>query len=293
MSFLSTLRSCMHRRRGRVGRPFTAWVGALLVVGLFATACGDDDDDDNGTDDGEAQLEFGLTSSASPDTDRLDFEDFEGTVYSLTSARVSVDQIELQLPDGVGCDDVEDQLVDPVSCDEGVPVVEADELVIDGPFVIDLVDGSTTPDLGDIRIPALSYEEVDVEVRELAEDDDVLDSDDVLIDNTIVAVADFEFDNSKRQLDMRFGFDGEATGGDDVDFALERDDTLVVQFDVALWLRNTPVTTCLEQGDLKAQDGRVILDEDASGACDGVEGQFEDNWEDSIEVVIERANALR
>jgi hypothetical protein len=292
MSLVSTLRSCIASRRGRLSRPIKAWLGAMMVVGLCASAC-NDDDDDNGTAEGEAQLEFGLTSSTSPDADRFDFEDADGTVYSLTSARLSVDQIELQLPDGVGCDDVEDQLADPVECDEGVPGVEADELIIDGPFVIDLVEGTTTPDLGDIVIPALEYEEVDVEVTEIGDDDDVLDSDDELIDNTIVAVSDFEFENSKRELDMRFGFDGEATGGDDVDFNLERGDTLVVQFDVGLWLRDTPVTSCLEQGDLKAQNGRVILDEDASGACDGVEGQFEDNWEDSIEVVIERANALR
>lgn len=293
MSLMSIFRSLVTSRRGHPGRPLKAWLGAMLVVGLFVTACGDDDDNGDDTDDGEATLAFGLTSSASMNNDRLEFEDFEGAVYSLTSARLSVDQIELQLPDGVGCDDVDDQVADPVSCDAGVPVAEADELVIDGPFVIDLVDGTTTPDLGDIEIPVLSYEEVDVEVSELGEDDDILDSDDALIDNTIIAVADFEFENSKRQLDMRFGFDGEATGGADVDFSLEPGDTLVVQFDVARWLHRTPVTTCLEQGDLKAQNGTVVLDEEASGACEGVEGQFENNWEDSIELVIERADALR
>ncbi len=287
MSILERLRSCITNRSDkrhdkREGLTMVAWLAAGLMVGVLAVGCGDDDDDIEG-DFGTAQLELGVGSSINNAGNRVNFADADGMLYTLMSARLVVDQIELELPDGVDCSDVDDELEDPVDCDEGT--LEGDELTIDGPFVVDLVDGTTTPELGTINIPALNYDEIDVEVDDIDEDDDVVESDDVLIGNTFVGEADFEFENQKRELSMEFSFDTEAEV-DDPELLLGDGDTLVVQFDAAGWLADIPVTTCLQQGDLKAQNGLVVLDAEVGGQCDDADEDFERDFRDAVDAIV-------
>ena len=278
----------LHRRMSTRSSMILLFSG-LMVAALALGGCGDDDDDDGAQDFGQATLSLEAISSQTDQMDVLEFVDPDGTDITMTSARFNNDQNELDMPDDVDCDDVEDQLVIGVNCDED-PLQDT-EIQIDGPIVVDLVNGQTRPSLGDFPIPALNYEEIDIEVNDLNEDDDdnPLASDDPLNDQTLRAVADFEFDGQKRELVQVWSFDTEAKlGEEDRDFDLQDGDTMVIQFDIAGWLDDIPVTTCLDEADLKTQNGQVVIDDEVSGECSDAEAEFETNFEDSIRAMIER-----
>jgi hypothetical protein len=264
-------------------------MGAALALGVIATGCGADDDTVLGQDFGTASLALQATSEMGAD-DTFEIEDPNGTAYTITDAFLVIEQIELDLPEGIDCGDLEDELDARIDC-QGDDLFDGEnELEIDGPFVLNLRTGQMSPSLIDLPIPAINYEEIDVEVNDLDEDDDVTVTDDRIIGNTVLGLADFEFDGQKRELQLEMSFDTEAKAGGDQAINLQDGDTLELVFDVSNWLDNIPVTQCLQDADLKSQDGRVVVDDDVRGDCDGAEGEFEENFENSFDVRTERAS---
>jgi hypothetical protein len=266
------------------GRSTSTLFGAALVVGMFAAGCGDDDVD-QARDFGNASLALQATSELGGD-DSLEVVDANGTVFTMTDAWVVIEQIELDLPSGLECDDILNSLDPRIEC-RGDDLFEGeDELEIDGPFVVNLRTGESSPSLADLQIPAINYEEIDVEVNDLDQDDDVVISDARIIGNTVLGLADFEFDGQKRELQLEMSFDTEAKTGENQNINLQDGGTLVLEFDVTNWLVDIPITQCLQEADLKSQDGRVVVDDDVSGECDDAEADFEDNFEDSLNVLF-------
>lgn len=260
-----------------------AWLALAFIATGTLAACGDDDDPGATQDFGELSLALEANSSFAEQPDLLEFSDPNGTVYTLTSARLVIEEIDFELPDGIECGDVEDQLSGRVECDSDV--LQEDEIQVGGPFIFDLVTGESTPSLANVTIPAIDYVEIDVHSKPLEEEDDLVGTNDRLLEESIVFEADFEFEGNKRELLGVFSFDEEAvvqTGDEDMGFDIRDGDTLVLAFDLANWLDEIPVTQCLRDGDLKSADGRVLIDEDVSGECDAAGDDFEENWEDSL-----------
>lgn len=268
------------------------WLGALLVAGLLATGCGDDNGDGGTQQDfGSAQLQLEAVSSTGNMSKLLEFQDPAGTLYTLTSLRVAVEEIELDLPDGVSCGDFEGDLSPRLQCNDDGLIGGEDQLKVKGPFVIDVLQGTTSPDISELVVPAVDYTQVDLEVDTARVEDQTVDIEDDIIDQTVVAFADFEFENQKRELKLEFSFKAEAKASANGDTPLQVDsgDTIVLQLDVANWLTDIPVTGCLQTGDLKPQGGQVVIDDEAIGDCADAEAEFESNFEDSLRVEIERA----
>jgi hypothetical protein len=271
-----------------IGRSTTALMGAALALGLFAIGCGDDDNVPQ-QDFGNVSLSLQATSELG-EGDAIEIADPDGTVFTMTDAWVVIEQIELDLPDNVDCDSIGNTLDARIECvgDDNLPLVgDEDELEIDGPFVLNLRTGETSPSLADLQIPAIDYDQIDVEVNDLDSDDNVTVTDERIIGNTVLGLADFEFDGQKRELQLEMSFDTEAKTSDSQSINLDDGDTLVLRFDVTNWLNNIPVTQCLRDADLKSQDGRVVVDDDVSGECDDAEGRFESNFEDSVSFSVE------
>ncbi|MFW5967983.1 MAG: hypothetical protein ACOCV2_10715, partial [Persicimonas sp.] len=263
MSLFKSLTRSIAESDRRNRRFLLACLGAALAFGMLAGACGDDPPDD-GEEIGEAQLRLEAISSFDGDDDMLRFDDTDGSVYSWTEAELVVDQMELDLPgDNDDCDNFDDILEGPVECDDGV--LEDEEIRIDGPFTVNLADGTTSLSDEDLTIPALDYEEVDVEVDELESDDDT-DARDELINHTFFGLADFEDNGNGQELFAQFEFDEEATvGEDDEDLGPENGETLIIEFDVVDWFDGIPITECLDMGDLEEDGDQVIVDGDSEG----------------------------
>lgn len=285
--------SLLHRLRqwttSTYARPASMWLGAALVMGVFAAGCGDDDDD------GSVDQNFGsarLALEATSDTmtaELIELQDPQGTVYTLDRLWVAIDEIELDLPGDLDCSDVEDQISGRVECDEGELEGEDDEIKIEGKIAFNLLTGETVPDISGLTIPALNYDEIDLEVNNI--DDDQDEFPEFIRGETVRILANFERNNTKQELDARFSFDTEAKFGEGMDeeflFDLNDGDTLVLRLDVTNWFDDIPITQCLADGDLKSSDGRVVVDDDVGGECSDAEAQFESNFEESLRVVVE------
>lgn len=165
-------------------------------------------------------------------------------------------------------DDVADDKGDDMSDDDSA-TGNGDKITIRGPFIIDLVDGSSTPSIADIKVPAGHYRRVDV--RFSNDGHGKLGANDPLNGNTFVADGTFtpnggeampfsvalDF-NEEARFESKAGFDISAQAASDV----------LLKLDISSWFSALPVSEC-------AESGAIAIDEKSS--C-----HFEQDLKDAI-----------
>lgn len=266
---------------------------ACLVFASGAVLIGCGDDDGAQRDFGVATAELVVVSTAGDQMQPIEFQDPQGTVYTLTSAVLQIDELEFQMPEDIDCDDIERQLErdfsDRVECDDSFIETEDAEIKVEGPFLVDLMTGETMPELFTIRVPAIPYTEIDVEVTDSAE---LLLADNTTFDDTIRATADFEFEGNKRELQLALDFETETdiqAGEDDqTGFDIQEGDNLRLMLNFNNIFAGIPLTQCLREGDIKAQNGVVEVTDSGDGECADVEAEFESNFENTLLLEIQR-----
>ena len=146
---------------------------------------------------------------------------------------------------------------------------EENSIDIDGPFLIDLVTGTSTPSLDDVEIPEGTYKRVDIRVD---------DSDDQLDGNSFVAVAQFEYDGAPVTLDLGLHFNEDIRIEHPDGVALGPDTDLVAEFVVNDWLADVDIAECIDDDDLEIVDGVLTINESVdTGACSAIENTIKEN----------------
>ena len=251
----------------------------LCIVALFS-ACSDDDPTAP-TGDGKATFTMQLSSStgttlkptlSSAVTDTIfSVTDLSGTVFSIKEARASVRNIQFDFPDGV------------------IDSLNEDKISIDGPFVIDLMTGVSTPAIGEFTIEPGLYKRIDVRLDDSKASDGLVDSSDALFENTLVVAGNFDYDNVtgrsylmvlKFNEDVRF----EEPGGILIDE--ETLNNVVINLLVDEWLQGIDITTCLDDGDLILDnDGNLLIDDSSGGGgCQDIEGIIKSNIKNNFDL---------
>lgn len=227
-------------------------------------------------------LDIRVTSSAletSPAA--LVFLDDEGTEYTLSDASAYVRDIEIDLPDGVDCEDIEADLAGGAVCENG-DSGSSDSIVVDGPFVVDLVAGTATPSIAEIRLPSLPFRRVDIRLDDGRVDDGLLAPGDELVDRSLVVRADFEYMDEPVVLELSLKFNEDVRIEEPGGVELSDSEDLVVLLDAAGWFEGIRIGRCLDDDDLVVEDGVLVIDDDAgSGSCSSVEGDIKDNIKES------------
>lgn len=252
-------------------RPHRSLAVAVPVAAALA-AC---------TPGGSAGLTVKATSAASQALDGRDVpvvNDAGDQAFALAAATVHLKDIRLSLPAGVACADVADALVG-ASCEDvddsadegGDDSGEGAEIKIEGPFVVDLVAGTATPSLDDVRVPALRYERVDLRVDE-GEDGASFEGTWATTVNDAAVDVHFAFDFSE---DIRV----EQPGG--VDVAAEG--ALLVQFVVDDWFAGADLGACLQSGEVAVEAGAADLG-DGDDVCDDIADLVKDNMKNSLDL---------
>lgn len=251
----------------------------LLLIGTLISACSDDPTAPAG--DGTATFSMQLssstgsilkstTSSAVADT-IFSVTDLSGTLFTIKEARVSVRHIQFDFPD-----DVTDTL-------------SVDKISIDGPFVINLMTGESTPAIGEFTIQSGLYKRIDVRLDDSKASDGLVDSSDALFENTLVVAGNFDYDNVVGRSysiilnfneDVRF----EEPGGILIDENALND--IVLNLLVDEWLQGIDITTCLDDGDLILDgDGNLLIDDGAGGGnCSDIEGIIKSNIKNNYDL---------
>jgi hypothetical protein len=250
----------------------------VLLISMLA-ACGETTGSDIGNP--AAGILFQVTSSlTSAESDAVTFEDDSGTLFTLTHARAYLRNIQLELPGATPCRNVEELLAGGAVCHD------QNKIEIPGPIAVDLLNDTSTPDISDVRIPALAYRRIDFRLDDGDPDDGVIEENDELNNLTLVARADFRSDGQDLELLLMLRFNEDVRFDQEDTLQIPEGGDLLVQLDVARWLNGIPVIDCIRDGNLSIDDGRVVIDEDSrgSGSCSGVEGDIKQNIKDSGEI---------
>jgi hypothetical protein len=215
-----------------------------------------------------SQSGAGLTAAQTPAA--LLGQDAQGSPISVTSARVNVRHIELESPGGQLC-------VDADYANSGF-VVKCDsaKIRIEGPIVVDLMTGASTPSLDKVIVPAATYKRIDVRLDDTKSGEGI-GANDPLLDYTMVAGGALTYKGTATPYDLRLKFNEDArfestAGVEVVDGEAQK---ILMLLDVSLWFRALPLTTCLDDGDLDIDDGRISI-EDKGGRCSDIEKQLKD-----------------
>lgn len=201
------------------------------------------------------------------------FTDDAGTVYAMTEIRAILRHIELDLPSGVTCAEVEDELVG--------AICEVDKIVVEGPFVVDLLQGTSTPSLSNVRVPDLAYPRADLRIDD-ADSDTGLDPDDPLNDYSWILRATFTRDDDTLELYIRLKLNEDIRFEAPEGVRASSEAPLLVVFDPAVWLNGIPIEACLDAGDIETRSGTLeISDNSATGQCSDIETLLKANLKES------------
>ena len=215
-----------------------------------------------------------LSIQAASSSGGLDLADDGGTTYALESAQVHLRHIELDLPAGASCADLEGELV-------GAACLSDEKIRIDGPMVVDLITGATTPELGAVVLPAGTYSRIDFRVDDGDPQEGLIQAGDALDDYSLVIEAIFDYEGAPVTLLLSLNFDEDIRIEQPGGVALDPADDLIVKFVVDDWLAGVDIAGCLDSGELALAGDTVVIDDQADGACGGVEGVIKDNMKNS------------
>jgi hypothetical protein len=259
-----------------------AWLIAAALAGCS---------DAGASKDVTVGVQLALTASAEPAADSGDKSELvaheaQGGAFAIEHARAVVERIELYLPEGSedessddkSSDDksVDDKSSDDTTADDSVSGSDdGDKITIRGPFVVDLVDGSSTPEIANVTIPAGHYRRVDVRFSNNGHGK--LDASDPLHDLTFVADGKFTPNGAAEMpfnLALDFNEDARFESENGIDISEESVHDVLLQLDVSQWFSALPVGNCMEEGALAADGGMLVIDERAE--CSHIERDLKD-----------------
>lgn len=234
-----------------------------LAMPLCLIACGQEDSSPQAT-----TVQLGLTKAAET------IGDDSGASFKLERARFILRHIELDLPSGVSCADIESTL-EGATCEASSSSADSSDdrsgsgkIVVNGPRLVDLVAGTVTPSLDEVRLPDLAYARVDLRV-----DDDksgLLDGEHSWEMSAPVTVdgADYSFKailkfNEDIRLEAPQGV--RVVGG-----------PLLISFNADLWFKGLDVARCIKDEDLAAGQ-ELLISDDSDQRCDDFEGTLKEN----------------
>lgn len=218
-----------------------------------------------------ATSNLGAEADAGPST-ALAFQDDAGTTYTATEALLRIREIELQLPRGVRCSDVESELAGGARCDRGD---DEDEIQIRGPFVVDLLTGASTPSLDEVRVPAVTYREVEFELN----DDDETGP---LAGHSFSVRASYDDAGTPAELVIRLDGDSDVEIERPEGVRVESGQSLVILLDASKWMQGAPLRACIDGKGLQAVDGVVTID--PSTGCNDLMSVLHQRIEDSCDL---------
>ncbi|MDD9945234.1 MAG: hypothetical protein OXU20_29595 [Myxococcales bacterium] len=254
----------------------TRTILTLAMLSLVA-ACGSDGDP---AADGGAvvTMRMALTASEPPEGSApgaVAFEDEAGTPFTIESAQAYVRHIQLDLPAGQSCAEQDLAFQDPVSC-------EKDKIEISGPFLVDLIEGTSQPSLAALRIPAGDYRRIDVRFDDADPDEGLVGDAQTLADHTMHAIGDLEHDGSDMTFELLLKFNEDARFEAPEGIVLGEGEAreALLMLDVSKWFQALPVTDCMTEGDLTIEDGTLLIDDERS-QCSAIENTLKDTIKNS------------
>lgn len=209
-------------------------------------------------------------------TAALTTTDSTGAAADITSASVTIERIDIKLPDGLNCatlgvplpsfavcDNSENDALDdnPETNPSDDLAGDNDKIRLNGPFVVDLLTGTSTPSLADLTLPSGMVREIKVKLSHL----------------TVAGTVDVGGTPTPFNIDSSIDKDIEYSdlSGFEISEAVSVNE-IILSFDVAKWLAGVDLAACAadcsEFDDMiehNVEDSGSFSEDDHSGEDDG------------------------
>ncbi len=207
-----------------------------------------------------------LSLNKQPSDTSFYFSDTSGTIFTITEARVNVRHIQFDLPEE----------------DPNSGMDTTNQISIESPFIIDLMSGISTPNIAAFTILPGTYKRIDVRLDDTKAEEGLVDSADVLFDNTLVVKGKFDYDsNPNRNYTIILKFNEDVRFEKPTGISVVENSTtdIVLKLKIDEWFQNIDVTSCLDSGDLLLEStGDLIIDDsNGSGPCQDIEQTLKHN----------------
>lgn len=242
-----------------------------------------------------------LAKMTGADSTSLSMSDSSGLTFKVTEARAFIDKIKLVSGDD-SCEDKKEVAAalgdsgnthdtsDPVDgLDSGDGDCGEGENELNGPFVVDLLTGATTPAMGDLVVAAGNYKKVKIHLDHSQKSDLIVDTTDPLMGNTLYVKGTYSLpgqDEKPFTLMLKFNeeVEMETLAGMQLDAATLN--TVLVSIKLDGWLKAMDVGGCLAKPEVAASlAGGLIFSEDTEiGRCLDIEKTVKENIRNSFEV---------
>ncbi len=193
----------------------------------------------------------------------LTVEDSDGLGFMVDSAKLHIQSIQFILESGQQCSRLIEGFDGGLRCD-------SDGVVLDGPFVVDLLTGVSTPALDSVRLPEASYAGIHLRLGPQA------GSLAPTTESTLEIYGTFSYENESHFFSMELSIDQPASfrrAGAPV--LVSRNDTthFSVKLDPAQWFDSLSFKDCLDTGALTLdQNGDLFIGRGrGSGACRNID----------------------
>ena len=229
--------------------------------------------------DGPARVHISLTGVSNQVAAKsLDASDAEGAPVLIDSAFANVRHIQLDIPeDSEGC--VEEELEAPVLCESG-------KVVVEGPFVFDLMTGASTPSLDEVTLPSGTYKRIDVRLDDAEPSDGLVEEDDAMAELSLLVRGAVDVDGDLVEFGLALQFNEDARFEEQGGILVEGDSTLPLSLNVAEWFDGVDLAACIASDEIEPGDNGVYwIDEDVSGGdCSDVERDLKENIKESGQI---------
>ncbi len=254
---------------------------ALLIATAFVVACSEGALTQK-LDGEQTQANLGLkVQSAASNTTAI----VEAGNMTVTAGQACIEEIRLKLPDGLTCDAVGFVKQANVRCEvedeqEDGAVKTEYKIIVEGPFTFDLLTGSSTPSLADVAIPSGVYREIEFRfdaVCGLGEETTLT------LDGSIKDTSNVDHPFS---MALEYDDDLEIESPTDVQVLEGQANGIFANLILNQWFANVDLAGCIEDGDLVANGGGVVVinkDVNATGACEEVYDDILDGIKDALE----------
>lgn len=264
-----------------------------FLVGLTACGGAQNSNTDPAKLDGDATtagIQFSLSSASSQTALRA----LTAGTPELSEARVSIREIKLEMQEGRSCADLNlsDERIrceEETELEDGISQTEV-ELVIEGPFVFDMVSQTSTPDLSDLQIPSGVYKEIEFRIDDAEVEDGVVTSGDELDGHSLVAAGQFlDLEGNAQNFELRLNFneEWEIENEAGIEVVEGLNNNILLQFAGAGWFEAVDLATCFADDELEVDESGVVqISEETSGSgdCSDIESLIKDNIKQKVEL---------
>ncbi len=261
-------------------------IGSLCAVAsvFFVVACGNSL---TGQLDGDkTQASLGLKVQSSPTAiTALTTALVESGNLTVESGQACVEEIRLKLPENLGCSDVGFVEQQNVTCEEEMEMedegsVLESKIKINGPFLFDLVTGTSTPSLADVIIPSGVYQEIEFRFA----------PDCALPGETTITLNGSMLDSSSatHAFEIALEFDDELKieSANNVQVIETSANSIFANLILEQWFAGVDFVKCIDDGDLQENvDGVIEINKSSSatGACENIYEDIREALKDAME----------